>query len=59
MALEDIAMFRAIHDSTVLVASDDNQTAALVEAMLDRPGVVYLRTLRMATPSSTGPTSPS
>jgi transketolase len=50
MALEDIAMFRAIHDSTVLVASDANQTAALVEAMLDQPGVVYLRTLRMATP---------
>ena len=50
MALEDIAMFRAIHDSTVLVTSDGNQTAALVEAMLDQPGVVYLRTLRMPTP---------
>jgi transketolase len=50
MALEDIAMFRAVHDSTVLVTSDANQTAALVEAMLDRPGIVYLRTLRMATP---------
>jgi transketolase len=50
MALEDIAMFRAIHDSTVLVSSDANQTAALVEAMLDQPGVSYLRTLRMATP---------
>jgi transketolase len=50
MALEDISMFRAIHDSTVLVSSDANQTAALVEAMLDRPGIVYLRTLRMATP---------
>jgi transketolase len=50
MALEDIALFRAIHDSTVLVTSDANQTAALVEEMLDRPGVVYLRTLRMATP---------
>jgi transketolase len=36
MALEDIAMFRAIHDSTVLVTSDANQTAALVEAMLKR-----------------------
>jgi len=50
MALEDIAMFRAIHDSTVLVSSDANQTAALVDAMLDQPGVVYLRTLRMPTP---------
>jgi transketolase len=43
-------MFRAIHDSTVLVTSDANQTAALVDEMVDRPGVVYLRTLRMATP---------
>jgi transketolase len=50
MALEDIAMFRAIHGSTVLVASDANQTARLVEEMVGRPGVVYLRTLRMATP---------
>jgi transketolase len=50
MALEDIAMFRAIHGSTVLVASDANQTTRLVDAMVDQPGVVYLRTLRMATP---------
>jgi transketolase len=50
MALEDIAMFRAVHGSTVLVASDANQTAKLARAMIDRPGVVYLRTLRMATP---------
>jgi transketolase len=50
MALEDIAMFRAVHGSTVLVASEANQTAKLTRAMIDRPGVVYLRTLRMATP---------
>jgi transketolase len=50
MALEDIAMFRAVHGSTVLVASDANQTAKLTQAMIDQPGVVYLRTLRMATP---------
>jgi transketolase len=50
MALEDIAMFRAVHGSTVLVTSDANQTAALTHAIVDRPGVVYLRTLRMATP---------
>jgi len=55
MALEDIAMFRAVHGSTVLVASDANQTARLTRAMLDRPGVVYLRTLRMATPVVYGP----
>src|SRR5215208_3198081 len=35
MALEDIAMFRAIHGSTVLVASDANQTAKLVGEMVD------------------------
>jgi transketolase len=50
VALEDIAMFRAIHDTTVLVASDANQTGALVAAMFDQRGVVYLRTLRTATP---------
>jgi transketolase len=50
MALEDIAMFRAIHGSTVLVAADANQTAKLVQAITDRQGVVYLRTMRMATP---------
>jgi transketolase len=43
-------MFRAIHNSTVLSAADANQTTALVEEMLGRPGVVYLRTLRLATP---------
>jgi transketolase len=48
MALEDIAMFRAVHGSTVLVASDANQTAKLTEAMVHLPGVVYLRTLRFA-----------
>jgi transketolase len=50
MALEDLAMFRALRGSTVLLASDANQAAALVEAMLDRVGVAYLRTVRMATP---------
>jgi transketolase len=50
LALEDIAMFRAIHDSTVLIAADANQTAALVATMLEPHGVAYLRTLRLATP---------
>lgn len=50
MALEDIAMFRAVHHSKVLVASDANQTAQLVREMLDESGVSYLRTMRMATP---------
>jgi transketolase len=50
MALEDLAMFRAVHGSTVLYPSDANQTAALVATMAELDGVVYLRTTRAATP---------
>ena len=50
MALEDIAMMRAIHGSTVLYPSDAVQTAQLVAAMADRQGISYLRTTRAATP---------
>jgi transketolase len=50
MALEDLASFRAVHGSTVLYPSCANQTAKLVEAMVDRPGIVYMRTTREALP---------
>ncbi|HSI98037.1 MAG TPA: transketolase [Gaiellaceae bacterium] len=50
MGLEDIAAFRAIHSSVVLHPCDANQTARLVAAMPDVEGIVYLRTLRSATP---------
>src|ERR1044071_1887718 len=50
MALEDLAAFRAVHGSTVLYPSCANQTAKLVEAMVDRPGISYLRTTRESTP---------
>jgi transketolase len=50
MALEDIAMFRAIHGSTVLYPSDANQTARLVALAADNAGVTYLRTTRADTP---------
>lgn len=50
MALEDIAMMRAVYDSTVLYPSDPNQTAQLVAAMADQPGISYLRTTREKTP---------
>jgi transketolase len=50
MALEDIAAFRAVYGSTVLHPCDANQTAKLVPAMADRQGIVFLRTLRPATP---------
>jgi transketolase len=50
MALEDLASFRAVHGSTVLYPSDPNQTAALVPAMADRSGIVFMRTTREKTP---------
>ena len=55
MALEDLAMTRAIHGSTVLYPCDANQTARLVVALADRPGIGYLRTTRGGTPVIYGP----
>jgi transketolase len=50
MGLEDLAMFRAVHGSTVLYPSDGTSTAALVEAMAATKGINYLRTTRGAYP---------
>src|SRR5881397_799688 len=50
MGLEDLAMMRAVHGSTVLYPCDGNQTAKLVAAMADREGIVYMRTTRANTP---------
>jgi transketolase len=50
MALEDLAMMRAVYDSTVLYPSDANQTAQLVALMASHPGIVYMRTTREKTP---------
>ncbi len=50
MALEDVAMMRAVHGSTVLQPCDGNQTAKLVAAIADREGISFLRTLRPDTP---------
>jgi transketolase len=50
MALEDLAMMRAVGGSTVLYPCDANQTAKLVAAMADLEGISYLRTTRAATP---------
>ncbi len=55
MALEDIAMMRAVFGSTVLYPSDPNQTAQLVLTMADLPGISYLRTTREKTPVLYGP----
>ncbi|RKN10499.1 transketolase [Streptomyces radicis] len=46
MGLEDLAMFRALHGSTVLAPCDANQTARLTAAMADGGGIRYLRTGR-------------
>jgi transketolase len=46
MALEDLAMMRAVHGSTVLYPADGTSTAALVKAMASTPGISYMRTTR-------------
>ncbi|MFF5301537.1 transketolase [Streptomyces sp. NPDC013161] len=50
MGLEDLAMMRAVHGSTVLYPCDANQTARLVASMAGLEGVRYLRTSRGAGP---------
>jgi transketolase len=50
MGLEDIAMLRAAHGSTVLYPSDATSTITLVDAMATLPGISYLRTTRGAYP---------
>jgi len=50
MALEDLAMFRAVLGSVVLYPSDAVSTEKLVEAAARHYGIVYLRTTRKATP---------
>jgi transketolase len=55
MALEDLAMLRAVYGSTVLYPCDPNQTAQLVAQMADHDGIVYMRTTREKTPVIYGP----
>ncbi len=50
MGLEDLAMMRAVHGSTVLYPADGTSAAALVQAMDVTPGLSYLRTTRGAYP---------
>ncbi|HMO20508.1 MAG TPA: transketolase, partial [Candidatus Melainabacteria bacterium] len=49
MALEDLAMFRALFNSTVLYPSDGVSTAKLVDTMRELPDISYLRTTRAKT----------
>ncbi|MEW1601068.1 transketolase [Streptomyces sp. DH-12] len=55
MGLEDLAMMRAVHGSTVLYPCDANQTARLVAAMAGMEGIRYLRTSRGESPVIYGP----
>jgi len=50
MGVEDIAMMRAMHGSTVLYPCDANQTAKLVSEMSDLDGISFIRTTRDKTP---------
>ncbi|MGH9771715.1 MAG: transketolase [Candidatus Acidiferrales bacterium] len=49
MALEDIAMFRAVHGSAVFYPSDAVSAERLTETMARRSGINYLRTSRPKT----------
>ena len=55
MAVEDLAMMRALEGSTVLYPADGNATIKLVEQMCDLEGISYLRTTREATPMRYAP----
>src|SRR5699024_2764396 len=50
MGLEALAALGAVHGMFVLYPCDANQAAALVAAMADFPGIVYLRTARGESP---------
>jgi len=50
MGLEDIAMFRAVHNSTVLYPFDAVSTEKLVGEMVKHKGISYMRTTRGETP---------
>ncbi len=49
MALEDLAMMRAVHGSSVLYPSDGTSAVKLTAAMADLAGVSYIRTTREKT----------
>jgi transketolase len=55
MALEDLAMMRALAGSTVLYPSCATTAAALTGEVAEREGITYLRTTRGKTPVLYGP----
>jgi transketolase len=50
MAIEDLALFRALAGSTVLYPADGPSAVALTERMATLEGISYLRSTREATP---------
>jgi len=50
MALEDLAMFRAIPDAVVFYPSDAVSTERAVEIAANNRGIFYIRSSRPATP---------
>ena len=50
MGLEDIAMMRAIANSTVLYPSDGVSAERMVQLAANQPGIVYIRTTRPKIP---------
>ncbi len=55
MGLEDLAMMRAVCDSTVVYPADAYATESLLGTLAKLPGVGYMRTTRAATPILYGP----
>jgi transketolase len=51
MALEDLAMMRAVLGTTVLYPSDGVSAERLTELAMHTPGMVYIRTSRPKTPA--------
>ena len=56
MALEDLAMMRAVPDCAVLYPCDAVSTERLVAQAAAHPGIVYMRTSRPKTPVLYEPT---
>ena len=50
MAMEDLAMMRAVQGSTVLYPADGTSTVALTEVMAHTPGISYMRATRGSYP---------
>ncbi|OGG11910.1 transketolase [Candidatus Gottesmanbacteria bacterium RBG_13_45_10] len=50
MGLEDLALFRVVHGSTVLYPADAYAAEQLTEEALKKGGIVYIRTTRPETP---------